>query len=958
MSNVTVFSLWILAEKIKQAEETGSRMRVALQVIREVLDGTCGWLVYPCRKGALSCRMSRIVRGRETGEELQLPVDRHLADLLGRMSREEEPQSIDGIPPVPCPEQCGQTTETCSLLMVCLHLNNDQPWLLGICSEQGRTWTKEERVFLQLAAERLTYACDTPKFLETMQRDIVKRQLMETERVRSERRFQSLFEHTSLALWMLDISGLRERVRKMDQGEIELDERIPLADLLKTIRVVAVNQATLDLFGVSSRAEFYAALPGLIDDGPGGISRSILSALGRGEHHLTVEGRVHDVQGNRVTVIVHLDLLPVPDDHLALLSISDITERKEAEERLMASMERYRLLMENAADGILLANAVDGAIIEANPRAEAMTGLSRPVLLQRKIDDLAPAGERESWIRLLHAAGEIDPYQEGWESVLRREDGRLVPVEIRTSRTAGSGKGIVQFIFHDISGRLAQENQRRLLATVVEQSAESVMITDPDGTIRYVNPAYERVTGYEWQEVVGKKPSLLKSGQEPEYKYRLLWQKITSGKVWQGKLVNRKKDGSLFTEALTIAPVMDHHGEIRHFVAVKRDITRQEELEKLVRQAQKMQAIGTLAGGIAHDFNNILTAILGFAELSTLQCGENTVLRANLEEIITASERAGKLIDQILTFSRQTEKHVTTMQMGPIVKEVLKLLRASLPANIEVSVDIRSDGWVRADPTQVHQVVMNLCTNAYQALGRRENGWIRVCLDRQEIDPGEGIQLGRLNAGPFIVLQVEDNGHGIPEEYLERIFEPYFTTREKNEGTGLGLSVVHGIVNDHGGAVTVTSTAGRGSVFTVYLPEVNERDRAEAHELGTLARGKGKILLVDDERPIVDFEAQALEEAGYRVVATDSSAEALQLFLREQDTLDLVVTDMAMPGMTGVQLFREVRKHRPELPVLLCTGYSEYVTRESSQEMGIDGYLAKPFTAEQLAAEVYRILNP
>jgi PAS domain S-box-containing protein len=507
-----------------------------------------------------------------------------------------------------------------------------------------------------------------------------------------------------------------------------------------------------------------------------------------------------------------------------------------------------------------------------------------------------------------------------------------------------------------MSNKFKMEEGRRLLATAIDQAAESVIITDVNGNIEYVNPAFEEISGYSFAEVIGKKPSLLKSGETPSYQYKLMWEEISQGRVWRGNFTNRKKNGAIYCEDATVSPVKDYKGRIKNYVAVKRDITQHLILEKQIRQSQKMQAIGMLAGGIAHDFNNILTAILGYAELCQLQCDQDSILHNNIDEIVRAAERAGQLVDQILKFSRQGSKELESLKMSSIVKEAIKLLRASFSANVALNLEVIHDLYVKADPTQIHQIVMNLCTNAYQALDG-STGEISVRIFRTLLSPTEGVEIGRLQPGSYVCMQVQDTGIGIPREYLQRIFEPYFSTKKMEEGTGLGLSVVHGIVNDHRGAVVVESTPGQGSCFTVYLPEAENDPVNRGEPIGrTVLAFSGCILVVDDEQPILEFFVQILEHMGFTVKACSSSEEAYKIFANESDSFDLVITDMGMPGMTGLKLAGMIREVNRQTPIILCTGYSEQVTQDNFMEMGLAGYLAKPFTAESLFREVTRVL--
>ncbi len=963
MGNKTIQQLKLLTDIIEQEENVDAMMQATVDAVREVFSVDNVWLLYPCVQDTPSCRRTVFscrpdapcFSQQDTVIQVDSRIKSHFQDLFDA----EKPLTFRDEQCRMCLDSCRGKKRHSSQLSMILKMKNDRHWLFGLCDCSSRPWSNDEKDLFQLVGERLQHANDMVRLMETIQRDISKRQKIESEILRSEQRFRSLFQHTSISLWMLDISRLlAETGRSGDSGLQESAGPVAADEIrrsLELIEIVDVNSVTLELFAAHDKEHLLSSLGDIVSENSRSTYTTIVHALLSGKTHFTLEADFFALTGQPLVVILNVDVLPPPDAHMVLISVTDISGRQKIEEKLFDSREQYRLLMENSSDAIFLFDAKSLTVLEANPKAVDLTGRSIEELIGLDQKELHPFEDHDLHRRLFrqYAQGNISGITT--DIFVLHKSGRRIPVQISASSTTIKGRTIIQRIYHDISERIVEEEQRRLLATAVEQSEESVVITDPEGIIEYINPAYIRTTGYSWQEVVGQKPGVFKSGKIPQYLYRLLWQDITAGRVWRGKLVNKKKKGTLFTEDVIITPVKDRQGKISHFVAVKRDITRQDQLENLVRQSQKMQAIGTLAGGIAHDFNNILTAILGFAELSVILCKENDLLKSNLTEIITASERASKLIDQILTFSRQTEKNVSSLRLDPIVKEVLKLLRASLPANIELSIDIRSKAMVRADPTQIHQVVMNLCTNAYQALAD-QNGWIRVTLDSVMIAPHEGVDLGNLPAGEYVTLTVADNGRGVAREHVNRIFEPYFTTKDKNEGTGLGLSVVHGIVNDHGGAVTVESNPGKGSSFTVYLPRIADTKLRDAVGEIEFLEGEGRVLLVDDEQQIVDYEVQTLEKAGYITYASTSSVEALNIFKKQKKILDLVITDMAMPEMTGLQLFQEIRKIRPDIPVLLCTGYSEHVTAESSAKMGIDGYLAKPFTAEQLAGEVYRLL--
>lgn len=956
-----------LADVFTQDLDPQQLMQVSVKEFRKIFNADRAWLLYPCDPHAPECQAcyedtrADYPRLLDSGENVQITPG--VATLLSEALAADGPIVVldDGSFAQYDPE-VAEALSIKSLLCVALKMQNDRPWLLGLHQcDHVREWSESDVDLFCYASKRLIEAYNSRSLVKTIKSDIAKRQTIEARLIRSEHRFRALFHHSSVSLWLDDISALLKEFSYLrNRGIRNLDgylKRNPeaVADLISTITVLDVNGATLQLFEGKSVQDFQIKGESVFPEESFDVLQTILIALFNGSQHLTVEVRLTTLTGNSIDTLLAVDLLPEPETHLLLATVMDFTAQKVTERKFHESQAGYQLLMETANDAIFVTSVANRKIIAANKRASEMTGVQAVKLVGTHFYIIFPAEEINRVVRFLFGSNN-DNYGNTFETVLQHQDGSKIPVEVSSSRTFIGGEEVVQTILHDISIRLKREEQQQLLATVVDQIVDSVIITDTQAKIEYVNPSFERISGYSLQEVLGKNPSLLSSGKSKKESYKLLWQELNKGNVWHGIFYNTTKDGLSFEEEATITPVRDSAGKIRHYVGIKRDITRQRMVKRQVQQAQKMQAIGILAGGVAHDFNNILTAIMGFAELSLLHCKDRPVLENNIHEIIRGADRAGKLIKQILTFSRQTEKNVATLRLAIVIKEALKLLRASLPANIDIIQDIDSSLKVRVDPTQMHQVVMNLCTNAYQSL-RTDKGCIEVGLHSTHINVHQGIEIGNLSAGDYVCLTVVDNGGGISAEYISRIFEPYFTTKEKNEGTGLGLSVVHGIVTDHGGAVNVKSVVGEGSVFTIYLPEISSQESTESEHRQVLVTGEGRVMIVDDEEQIVGYEMQVLQRAGYQTTCFTDSQQALDVLLKDPDKYDLLITDMAMPNMTGLQLFREIRKVRPGFPVLLCTGYSEHVTVDSSFEMGINGYLAKPFTAEQLAVEVNRVLE-
>ncbi len=387
-----------------------------------------------------------------------------------------------------------------------------------------------------------------------------------------------------------------------------------------------------------------------------------------------------------------------------------------------------------------------------------------------------------------------------------------------------------------------------------------------------------------------------------------------------------------------------------------RDITDRKQLEEELRQSHKMEAIGTIAGGVAHDFNNMLSIILGNTELAMDDVPEWNPARINLEEIKTASLRAKDVVRQLLSFSRKTDQEQKPVKINPVVTGVLKLLRSSIPSSIEIRSNIPNKSQtILADPTQINQVMINLCTNAAHAM-EKDGGILEISLESVTLDDSMD-QFNDLSSGRYVKLTVSDTGHGIDPEIKNRIFDPYFTTREVGKGSGMGLAVVQGIVMNHNGAITVDSEVGKGSTFKVFLPIVRKEPVPEITIDEDFPTGKERILFVDDEESIVRMGTQRLERLGYQVESTTSPLEALNLFRSKPDQFDLVITDLTMPKMTGDKLVKEILNIRPGMPIIICTGFSERMDGEKAMAIGAAGYLAKPHEKRELAMTVKKVLG-
>ena len=762
--------------------------------------------------------------------------------------------------------------------------------------------------------------------------DITERKLAELAIRASEERFRNLVETTSDWIWEVDEAGrytyVSPRIRDLVGYEAE--------ELL--------GKTPFDLMPEDEARRIRAAFAEFIKE------RKPFRSLENTNRHK--DGR---------DVILETSGVPVFDDAGVFRGFRgidrDITERRQAEEAVRTSEARYRALVDSNVIGVHLANT-NGEIKDANDKFLEMIGYSRADLEAGRVrwDTMTPPESRaaDDYIKQQALTNGFCP---PIEKEFVHKNGNRVAVRVTIAMMeANEGDGIT--LVEDITDRKQKEQELLHLAAAVEQTADSIVITDIEGNIRYVNPAFERITGYSKQEAIGQNPRVLQSSKADESVYRDQWETITSGHVWSGQLTSKRKDGTLFEERVTISPVCDSSGATVNYVAVKQDITLQKQLEQQLQGAQRLEAIGQLAGGVAHDFNNLLMAILGYSDLALAKLDPNDRAANNVREIKKAGDRAAGLTRQLLAFSRKQILEPHVLDLNSVIDDVNKMLRRLIGEDIELITKCACDlGTVKADPTQIEQVIMNLVINARDAMP--QGGRLMVETRNVTLDSDYTLQHQPVEAGEYVLLAVTDTGCGMDSETQARIFEPFFTTKEFGKGTGLGLSTIYGIVKQSGGYVWVYSEVGEGTTFKIYLPRVDEPVECIKADstTETIKNGTGTVLLVEDDSSVREVTAQFLEAAGYQVLKADSGNEALAIVTEHAEEICLVITDVVMPEMSGRQLSERLAELIPKSRVLFMSGYTDdAIVRAGIGEKDI-AFLEKPFTPQMLTRKVSEVLE-
>ena len=628
-------------------------------------------------------------------------------------------------------------------------------------------------------------------------------------------------------------------------------------------------------------------------------------------------------------------------------------ERKRAEKSLRESEQRFRQLSEASFEAVVIHD--NGVIIEANDQYYKMFGYLPDEMAGIDTISLTATEESENQIKKHIKAGRSGPY----EVVGIKKDGSHFPMEIREKTTQLSGKTVRMSSIRDLTNRKKYEDELRnseeQLKSFLNSNPNPVVVYNSQGHPLFLNPAFTKVFGWTMEELEGKKIPFVPPDQTliTTEKIQQLFQ---THKTISFNTRRLTKNGDIRDVLISASEIKGAEKEAAGMVVNLVDITEAKELESKFQAVQRIESLGILAGGIAHDFNNILASIIGYTELALDKTKKGTQQREHLQEVLIASNRAADLVKQILTFSHQANQEQKPVQAKLVVKEALKLLRASIPSTIAIEQKIQSNALIMGDATQIHQVVMNLCTNASHSM-KDKGGVLTVNLSDAELD-SEFISIhSDLSPGSYILLTITDTGHGMPPEILEKIFDPFFTTKEKGEGTGMGLSVVHGIVHSHGGTIYAYSEPGKGSTFKVFFPAIESLLTSEGKIDILIPTGTERILFIDDEPAIVRMGKQILESIGYEVVTRTSSIEALEYFKARPNNFDLVVTDMTMPKMTGDVLASKLMKIKPNIPVILCTGFSARIDEKKAMSMGIRAFVSKPILKRDIAETIRKVLD-
>ncbi len=634
-----------------------------------------------------------------------------------------------------------------------------------------------------------------------------------------------------------------------------------------------------------------------------------------------------------------------------------LLEKEKTVEALQDSEKRYRRLFESARDGILILDAETGRVVDVNPFLLQLLGYSYDALFGKHIWEIGVFKDIAASKEAFKALQEKE-YIRYEDLPLETFDGRPIAVEFVSNVYLVDHSKVIQCNIRDITARKRAEAEHKRLMAAVEQIEEAIVMTDTNGIIQFVNPAFERTTGYSREEAVGKSPRILKSGQQDELFYRNLWNTISGGRTWEGRMVNKRKDGTLYTEESTVSPVRDASGRIVNYVGVKRDITEELQQAAQSQQARKMEAVGLLAGGVAHDYNNMLGVILGYTELAMKKVEAAQPLHADLQHILNAARRSADITRQLLAFARKETVVPVPLDLNKSVESTLKMLRRLIREEIDLAwLPSAGPCPIKMDPIQVEQILINLCLNARDAI--TGVGKVTVEMGSDVFDETYSADHAGCLPGKFVMLAVSDDGDGMDKDTLDHIFDPFFTTKGVGQGTGLGLSMVYGIVSQNNGFINVYSQPGTGTTFRIYLPwHTNQAVETQRDMAEDIPPSCGEtVLVVEDELALLMIAKMMLEKLGYRVLTAGTPAEAIGLAEKHASEIQLIITDVVMPEMNGRVLAERFRSLYPGIKILFSSGYTANVIGHSGVlDEGVS-FIQKPFSMRDLAVKVREALR-
>jgi len=768
------------------------------------------------------------------------------------------------------------------------------------------------------------------------------------------------------AVIFMDITGRKlaeEALRRKEEQYRSLFENAPIGIFHSTTdgRLISANAEYARILGYGTPEEIKDVInrsnvAEVIYDKPGERAALIRQAQ-ETANWVRAKSRYRKKDGSYV--IANLAFRALPENpHLLEGFIEDITSREQAEMELRVSEEKFRVHIENSSDIIFTLNS-EGIFVFISPAWERHFGYSSTDGIGEHFAPFVHPDNVEPLVKYLKRVLMTEQSETSPAFQIKHADGRWLWFIVNGAPHVNS-KGEQEFIGvgHDITELKQAEAEHERLMAAIEQAGETIIITDAQGIIQFVNPAFEKSTRYSREEAVGQNARFLKSGKHDELFYRNLWDTISGGRTWTGRMDNKRKDGTLYTEEATISPVRDASGGIVNYVAVKRDITEHLRLTAQLFQSQKMESVGRLAGGVAHDFNNMLGVILGHVEMAMDQVDPGQLLHADLQEIRKAAQRSADLTRQLLAFARKQTVSPKVLDLNETMEGMLKMLRRLIGEDIHLSWLPGVNLWsIKVDPSQLDQILANLCVNARDAIAGV--GTVTIETGNVSIDEDYCANHAGCVPGDYVLLFVSDDGCGMDKETLGKLFEPFFTTKETGKGTGLGLATVYGIVKQNNGFINVYSEFGQGTTFRIYLPRYigkTEQVQASGSQEPTL-RGKETILVVEDEPAILELSKRMLEKQGYRVLSAETPGEAIRLAEEHAGEIHLLMTDVVMPEMNGRDLARKLLSLFPNMKRLFMSGYTaNVIAHHGVLDEGVH-FIQKPFSLKGLATKVREALD-